>query len=282
MRVTFATCSLWPEGVPEEEPAVRLLGADVRAWDDDSVDWSAYDRVLLRSVWDYSWRLEEFLGWCEAVGPERLRNSPDTVAFNADKRYLAELQVPTVPTAYVAAGDPLPAADGEIVVKPNVSAGSRDTGRFSSAGAARTLIEEIRSSGRIALVQPYLASVEERGETSVVFIGGVVSHVLNKRAILREQGVAPIASGPMRVAAAMFEEDLVTASSASDAELALARVVVDEITGRFGLPVYARVDIVHSDDGHPLVSEVELIEPRLYLDLAPGAPAALAAALRRS
>ena len=64
--------------------------------------------MVLRSVWDYSQRVEEFLAWCAAVGPERLRNRPELVAFDADKRYLGELGVRIAPTTFVGPGDPLP------------------------------------------------------------------------------------------------------------------------------------------------------------------------------
>jgi hypothetical protein len=74
MRVAFATCAAMAEGWVDDHDAARLVEAEFQVWDDRSVDWSAYDRVLLRSVWDYSWRLEDFLAWCDTVGPARLRN----------------------------------------------------------------------------------------------------------------------------------------------------------------------------------------------------------------
>lgn len=46
-----------------------------------------------------------------------MRNPPALVAFNADKRYLAALSVPSVPTTFVASGEALPGLDGEVVVK---------------------------------------------------------------------------------------------------------------------------------------------------------------------
>jgi hypothetical protein len=67
-------------------------------WDDPEVDWEAYDRVVVRSVWDYSSRVEEFLGWCRAVGGGRLRNTPELIAFDSDKRYLGDLGMRIAPT----------------------------------------------------------------------------------------------------------------------------------------------------------------------------------------
>jgi hypothetical protein len=283
MKIAFATCPAWPGGFPDDHEAAALAGAEWRLWNDPSVDWEAYDRVVLRSVWDYTRRIDDFLAWCERVGPERLRNTPELVAFNADKRYLGELGVPIVPTAFVGPDGPPPAFEGEVVVKPNVSAGARDTGRFPAErhDEALALIEAIRSSGRVALVQPYLPGVDEHGETAIVYLGGEVSHVLRKKPILRAAGVAPLGDDPDGPAAVMRDDDLVLAGEATDAELALAAEVHERITERFDIPLYARVDIVPGHHGEPVVMELEALDPCLYLDQAPGAAARLAAAITR-
>jgi hypothetical protein len=85
MRVVFATCSAVPNGWPDDHPAAELLQADRRPWDDANVDWASYDRVVVRSVYDYPSRVDDFLEWCHRVGAQRLRNSPALLAFNADK-----------------------------------------------------------------------------------------------------------------------------------------------------------------------------------------------------
>jgi hypothetical protein len=272
MKVAFATCADLPDGWPDDGEAARLLGAEFVVWDDPEVDWEAYDRVVLRSVWDYSRRADEFLAWCAAVGPGRLRNAPDLVAFNADKRYLGALDAATAPTTFVGPGDPLPELSGEVVVKPNVSAGARNTGRFGppAHADALALVERIRASGRVALVQQYLADVDRRGETALAFIAGELSHVLRKRPVLRGEGVAPVAPGPMGVAAAMLEDDLVAAGSADAAQREFAAAVLAEISERFGTPLYARVDVAADADGRPVLMELEAIEPCLYLGLCPG------------
>ncbi len=284
MRVAFATCSTVPRGFPDDLPVAALLDADVRAWDDPAVDWAAYDRVIVRSTWDYIDRLDEFLAWCEAVGPRRLRNDPALVAFALDKRYLAELSVPTVPTTFAAPGERLPALSGEVVVKPNVSAGARDTGRFGEGthAVARTLIEHIRASGRVALVQPYQSAVDARGETGLVYFHGTLSHVLRKRALLAPDEVAPAAPDGHGDAAATHAQDLVVAATANAAERALAEQVLAEVEARFGRPLYARVDLVPDADGTPLLLELEVAEPVLFLATAPGAAERFAAAIRAS
>lgn len=281
MRIAFATCAALPDGWDDDHEAARLAGAEFAVWDDPGVDWEAYDRVVLRSVWDYSGRIEEFLGWCAAVGPQRLRNCPDLVAFDADKRYLGELGVPIAPTAFVDAGDPLPTLEGEVVVKPNVSAGARSTGRFAPPrhAEALALIERIRESGRVAIVQSYLEDVDRGGETALVFIAGRLSHVLRKRAVLSGEGEAPLGDGPLQAAAVMLEDDLVVAGEADPARRDFAAAVMSAVVARFGTPLYARVDTALDADGRPVLMELEAIEPNLYLATAPGAAERLARAV---
>jgi hypothetical protein len=273
VRIAFATYPDLPDGWGDDQEAARLAGAEFVCWDDPEVDWEAYDRVVLRSVWDYSARIEEFLAWCRSVGAERLRNTPELVAFDADKRYLGELGVRIAPTTFVGPGDPLPALEGEVVVKPNVSAGARATGRFAPArhAEATALIERIRESGRTAIVQSYLEDVDRNGETALVFLAGDLSHVLAKQPVLRDQGEAPLTDDPHGPAAVMFDDDLVVAGAADEAQRDFADEVMAAVTARFGTPLYARVDIAADADDRPVLMELEAIEPNLYLATAPGA-----------
>jgi hypothetical protein len=283
-RIAFATCAAAPEGWEDDHEAARLAGAEFAVWNDPAVDWASYDRVVLRSVWDYSGRAGEFLGWCAAVGPDRLRNPPDLVAYDADKRYLGELGVRIPATTFVGPGDPLPELEGEVVVKPNVSAGARDTGRFGPARhpEALALVERIRASGRVAMVQGYLADVDRNGETAIVFVAGELSHVLHKRAVLRGEGEAPLDDGPLRAAAVMSEADLVVAGVADPARLEFAAEVLEAVTARFGTPLYARVDTAADADGRPVLMELEAIEPCLYFATSPGSAERFAAAVLAS
>ena len=284
MRVAFATCSAFPQGWEDDHPAARLLEAEYRCWDDPAVKWERYDRVVIRSTWDYTKRVEEFVAWSRRVGAELLRNVPDLVAFNADKRYLRELGVPSVPTWFLEPGETLPAHEGELVVKPNVSAGARETGRFGAGTRelAGALVDQIHASGRTALVQPYMSAIDERGETALVFLAGELSHVLRKQAVLGPDEVAPTAPGELGVARAMLREDLVGASACSDHERDFAQSVLDEITERFGTPLYARVDLVPDERGAPLLLELEAVEPNLYLAHSRGGAERLAAAVLAS
>ncbi len=97
------TCAPLPDGRPDD----RLLAAELArggaaasfpVWDDPAVDWDGFDLVVIRSAWDYAPRRDEFIAWAEARG-DRLRNPPEVVRWNSDKRYLAELAAAGLPVA---------------------------------------------------------------------------------------------------------------------------------------------------------------------------------------
>jgi hypothetical protein len=287
LRVAIASCTLvgdeWPDDrILAAELEVRGCEASVEPWDGDA-DWEAFDLIVIRSTWDYTWRRDEFLAWARAAG-DRLRNAPDLIDWNSDKRYLgdlAEAGLAVVPTTFVGPCDPEPPLEGEIVVKPSVSAGARDTGRFGPAAhaEARALIRRIQGGGGAAMVQPYLADVDAAGETAVVFIAGRVSHVLHKKAVLAPDEVAPLRPGGIEAAEAMFDPELVTPGAASDAQLETARLVMDHVGSRFGTPLYARVDMLTGAEGGPILLELEAVEPNLYFVTTPGVAERLAAAI---
>jgi len=291
MEIAVGTCAALPEGHEYDRPVLGALeraGAAValEVWDDPAVDWHRYDAVVVRWPWDYTRRREAFVAWAEAVGP-RLHNAPALLRWNSDKRYLADLaaaRLPVVPTTLVEPGDPLPDLGcREVVVKPTVSAGSRDTGRFGPAAhaGALALLERLAGDGRTAMVQPYLPAVEQRGETAIVMFAGRESHVLRKRAILAPDEVAPLVEGELGTAVAMWDPELVGPGDASSAERALATAVIDHVTERFGgePPLYARVDMLAGEEGLPVLLELEAIEPSLYLNAVPGAAERLAKAV---
>jgi hypothetical protein len=290
MRIAVATCGVMAPEFTDDERLVReleLRGADVvlEPWD-RPLDWSAFNAVAVRSPWDYTLRHEDFSEWARAVGPT-LHNSADLMLWNSDKRYLSDLGdsgIPVVETVYLAPGEQWQGDEREVVVKPTVSAGGRDTGRFrpEAHGQARDLIAAIQASGRTAMVQPYLSSVDAVGETALVFIDGQLSHPLRKGAVLAPDEVAPVRESDLRVAEAMYDPTLVVAGSFEDDERALAERVLSEITDRFAYePLYARVDMLRGEDDNPVLLELEAVEPNLYLSEHPEGAGRLADAIVR-
>lgn len=277
-RVAYATCEPRLEPWRDDSLSAELLGArgtavEFIAWDDPAADWESFDLVVVRSTWDYTDRLDEFLAWADSIGPQRLRNVPEMLRWNTDKRYLAELDgagLPVPPTALVAPGGPAPPFGGKVVIKPVSGAGARDTGVFDeqSADQGVALLEKLGSQDEIAMIQPYIPWIDGRGETAVLFFGGRFSYALKKKAFLPESGVAPVRPGTT-VAESMFDEDLMSLTEASEAEVELGAKTVAWLARRFGsMPLYARIDMVSSPDGEAILMEVEVTEPCLYLELA--------------
>ncbi|MBB5778307.1 hypothetical protein AB0K16_14810 [Nonomuraea jabiensis] len=257
-----------PHGVDDERDPVlsawREAGIEgrVERWDDPAADWSAYDAVVVRSVWDYSLRRAEFLEWARGVeSVTRLLNPGSVLESNTDKTYLRDLGVPVVPTHWSSRDLP---HWPEYVVKPAISAGARDTTRTTDRDEARALAAAIEAGGRTPMVQPYLDMVEAEGETSLLYFNGRLSH-----AVRRVPMLAPGAS----------EQDNARAERRTPApdQVDLAEKVLAAVPQPL---LYARIDLVRLPGGEPAVIEVELTEPYLYLRWEPQAPASFARALR--
>lgn len=264
---------------------VRALGdrgvlAEIVDWDDD-VDWSRFSVAVLRSTWDYHRRLTEFLDWVDQVTTlTQLHNPVNVVRWNVDKRYLTELAeagIPIIPTHWVTRDADLEALDshvlaGDIVVKPTVSAGANDTVRHrGNAQATRAHISALLAAGKNVMVQPYQRFIDERGETGLVYLDGVYSHAFRKAAIL---------AGDSHDENGLYVEEKITPRTASPEERALGDKVMSFVTSKFGsAPLYARVDVVRGSAGTPVLMELELVEPSLFLHVADQSAERAAAAI---
>ncbi|MBO2455790.1 hypothetical protein J4573_52550 [Actinomadura barringtoniae] len=276
MSVALATCSALPDGVPDVQDLLAALNdlglkAEIVIWDDPDLDWDSYELVVVRSTWDYTTRRDEFLAWAEGV--PRLLNGPDVLRWNTDKRYLRELDeagLPVVPTLWDPAD--LPADWPEYVIKPAVSAGSRDTARWTAGAgdesAARAHLERLRAEGRTTMVQPYMSAIDTDGETALLFFDREYSHAARKAPILQVgTGVVDGPRGGQTVPVDATPEQIEVA------ERILAAVPGDLL--------YARVDLVPGPDGGPVLIELELAEPNLFLQHGAGAAERFARAIER-
>ena len=279
--VALATCALLPDLDDDERLLIPALGAcglvaEPRVWDDPSVDWNGVRVVVVRSTWDYSDRRDAFLAWCGRQ--PRLLNSAAVIEWNTDKRYLRELErmgIPIVPTAWITPGERLAAMPpGPVVVKPSVSAGARNTSRYErgDSPAVRAHIERLLAGGRTVLLQPYVASVDVAGETGLIYIDGVLSHAIRKGPVLHAPGVATDR---------LWAPEEISIRVPDAAERAIAEATLDSLPWPRDELLYARVDLVRGDDGRPMLLELELAEPSLFLGLEDGAPERLAAGIAR-
>lgn len=265
--------------------ALDAAGVDAEAvdWDDPAVDWGAYRLALLRSTWDYAERIAEFLAWADrAAQLTRLVNPPPVIRWNTDKHYLRDLAragVPVVPTRFVEPGEDAAHAlesflreesAAEWVVKPAVGAGSRDAARYArgEVRAAADHIARLLQDRRSVLLQPYLQQVDRHGETALIYFDGRFSHAIRKGPLLR-RGSQPTD--------ALFAAEEITLCTTAAGELQIAERALVALP--FAAPLYARVDLIRSDDGQPLLLELELTEPSLFFAHAPGSADRLAARL---
>jgi O-ureido-D-serine cyclo-ligase len=241
---------------------------EIAEWDDPKVDWGSFDAALLRSAWDYAERVTEFLAWLErASALTRVLNPLALVRWNTDKHYLAELAsagAAVVPSTFIEPGDD-PAvvlrrfldahAQAELVVKPAVGAGSRDTQRHrrSDFDAAVAHAKRLLDARRSVLLQPYLGRVDKQGETALMFFEGRFSHAIRKGPLLPPGGAAT---------SSLFAAESITPRVPGDDEMRLAERVVSLVP--FGTPLYARVDLIRDDAGAPCLLELEMAEPSLF------------------
>ena len=269
MRVLLVT-SIEPLGFDQETwllrdaLVARGVHTEIVPWG-PGTDWAAADLVVVRSPWDYTPRREEFLAWADAVeAVTPLANPAHVMRWNTHKSYLLELQeagVPVVPTRLLVSGTGTPdaawfAGSGpEVVVKPAVSVGAIGALRAAADDPAlhAHVTELLRTQD--VLVQPFVGSVTDRGEASLLFASGKLSHAVRK---------VPRA-GDYRVHEEYGGVNTADEPRSDELEVALAALAACP-----GPCLYARVDLVQGDDG-PLVMEVELTEPSLYLVEAPAA-----------
>lgn len=283
MRVALLTVRPLPEPDPDEPLLLGALGE--RGISVEMVDWRApgelsrFDLAVLRSTWDYHEDPDAFRAFVEAADrATKLLNPAPVLRANLDKRYLRTLRdhgVPVVPTRFVAPGESAEAVLAEVswarfVVKPAISAASARTRTFAAGDpdATRHLDALLATGG--ALVQDYLPSVEGRDgaipERAFVVIDGTLTHGVEKRPRFEGQ-----------------DESVSSAIQPTQDERALVGQALSAWSAAFGAAplLYGRVDLMRGADGEPLVSELELLEPSLFLVQHPPALQRLARAIER-
>jgi len=255
--------------------ALVNLGFSVKklAWSDPNADWSQAKGILFRSTWDYAERFVEFSDWLIEVSLKtKLINDYEMIVWNLDKHYLKDLKqkgLNVVETYFIEPGDPrlltqIHEESGwdKVILKPAVSAAAKDTylmDRLEVGNYEEVFKKLIKDESM--MLQPFQESVINRGELSLMVIGGNYTHSVLKIA----------KQGDFRV-----QDDFggtVHEYSPTQAEIDLAIAAVKACEG---LPLYARVDIVNDNNGMPAVSELELIEPELWFRKNESAAALLA------
>ena len=256
----------WPGVLERLGEALSLAGITVAPtpWTDHVADASGLTRfplVLPVIAWGYHRDHDRWMQACATWADAGLRmlNPPSVLGWNSDKRYLGRLAgkgIALPDTVWVesptqvdvdAAFDRF--GTDQIVVKPRVSGGAWRTLRLSRGDR---LTDAPQGP---AMIQPYLPTIETEGETSLLFFGGKLSHVVNKRPVPGEFRVQVQYGGGYT---ALAEPP---AGALALAEATLAAISEDLL--------YARIDMAPDADGGWLLMEAELIEPDFYLASAP-------------
>ncbi|MFT5048872.1 MAG: hypothetical protein ACI8QZ_000259 [Chlamydiales bacterium] len=273
--VAWVTCKDLPEPDPDEAPtlaALRNAGLSVEtlAWDGpDAERTSRFSICVLRSCWNYFEHPDAFKRWvAQATHSSALYNRQSVVLWNLHKRYLGALAargVPIVPTLFLERGGAAPLTEliaregwSDVVIKPAISAGSFATACFREAefeAAQAFLIEHLEL--RDMLVQCFVPSVQTTGEKSLVWIDGDFTHAVIKQPRFLDDDESVSAALPVDGATADLGR-VVLASACQDISIQLSDLL------------YARVDIVQHG-GQWVVSELELLEPSLFLSQSPAA-----------
>lgn len=266
--------SRWREVFPENAAPLERAGLTVegRAWV-DSADFGDFDLVLPLLTWGYH---RAGPAWPAAVSQwddhgVRLQNPASVLKWNADKLYLgslAERGAPVVPTRFVdrVTEDLLEQAavafgTDQLIAKPQISASAWQTVRWSPGSSLDGGPEGA------AIVQPFLPAILDQGEISLIYVSGAFSHAIRKRPSPGDFRVQPEHRGII----APHQPD---ADERAAAEAILAAVDEDLL--------YARVDICRDIGGAPVLMELELVEPDLYLQHDPGRGASFAEAVARA
>ena len=285
-KVTLVTSENMPglfsdeSGLPDAL-AERGMDPQIAVWNDPTVDWDAAGVCVIRSVSDYATQRQDFINWANSV--PRLLNHADVMEWNTDKHYMKDLEalgLPVIPTTWLEPShgfskhqvhSRFPAL-GDFVVKPAVSSGVRDIGRYTAidtsqrqAALAQTM--ELLDEGRSVMLQRYLEDIDVHGEDSLVFFNGLLSHAVEKRAVLHPSSVT---DPSMHEAVTARPADTATWQWGEQIRQVLHEYMRSRL-GRDELLLYNRVDLVPDGEGSFRVMEVSLVDADLYLEATPDA-----------
>lgn len=276
-----------PDFVPTEPPFTpddQLLVDELRrrghqvspvVWGGDTTGLAnRFDRILVRSPWDYmdsDVQRQGFLRWLEQLASTGLAvdNELPLMLWLMDKSYLLDFEatgVPVVPTCLVSQGEafslePFVTRHGRAVIKPAVSAAGAGLEFLRDKEAARAFQQEFteRCQQGAHLVQPFLPEIQTHGEWSLVYFDGVFSHGIHKVPARGEILVHAERGGSLH-----FADPPEAVRQAGDrAAAAVPTAFANRRNHACRMPLYVRIDIIETGAGG-LLSECEGVEPELF------------------
>ena len=246
------------------QTAIEKKGLKVtkKDWADKYFDWKTTKYAIFRSTWDYSERFEEFFNWLDSTkNKTTFINSEEIINWNIDKNYLKDLakkDINIASTEFIEKGDNITlkllfekTQWNEAVLKPAISGAARHTYRINSKNyqkQEKIFKKLIKVEGM--LFQKFLKNITSLGEISLIMIGGKYTHAVKKKAKKGDFRVQDDHGGKV-------EKYKPTNDEIIFAKNCLKATPFD--------PIYARVDIVYDNNNRISLSELELIEPELWL-----------------
>jgi len=280
--IGFATCSQYRDLTSDDRilaSALERRGMNVLpvVWTEAKPESLGCDLLVVRSVWDYHLRPQDFIRWIEAVSSRmKVLNPPEMIRWNMDKRYLQEIEAAGFPVPTTVFLDQDGDADlaevmhrggfGQAVAKPVISASAYETRRIDEPTLQSNQWLNAMLKHRPMMVQEFVPEIQSDGEWSLIFAGMEFTHSVRK---------VP-KPGDFRV---QEEHGGLHKRAAPPAD---ALEMAQEILQRFApQAVYCRVDLVMREDRATLM-ELELIEPLLHFELAPEATKLMAKKLAKA
>jgi glutathione synthase/RimK-type ligase-like ATP-grasp enzyme len=275
--VVLATCARWPELSASDRclsAALVRRGHRVTAapWNGPFSPFEGAAAIVVRSSWDYHEAPDAYRAWLGRLPAARTFNPPDLILWNLSKSHVLDLGArgASVPRSRLVAATPTAIADAlerlgldEAVLKPAIGASGFGVERVRRGDEAAALVRaRLRKAMDEAVVQEFVAGVEG-GELAGVFFDGAFSHGLRRIPAAGEFRINAQYGG--RMEATTLTETVVVQMAAVLALLPAPAL-------------YARVDGIAGAAGFTLM-EVEVNEPDLGMDLAPGAGDRFAEAL---
>lgn len=278
MKVALLVPAEWDPQYYELEATREMLAAV--GIEIEPVKWNECSDDVLRRVegvlpliaWGYHLDPGRWFDLLDRIEFRKVRvaNPVSVLRWSSDKSYLSDLEdkdVAIVPSAFGDAdeGDALldrareEFGDEELIVKPVISGSAEGTYRLPAGAAMPPGLTDRR-----LIVQPFLPSILDAGEMSLVYFGGEFSHAAVKRVKPGDFRVQPEFGGSEKQ---ITPDPKVRALA--DAALAAAPAAT----------AYARIDIVMNGDD-PQIMELELVEPDLFLRYAPDGGSGFASAIK--
>ncbi len=226
-------------------------------WRVNNVDWTAYDAVMVYSVWDYYEDRPQFINLLKKIESLNipLYNPSFIIEWNSHKTYLQDLEkmgLKTLESVYIS-GQELSKLESimeekgwdDCVIKPQVSTSAHHTFRLNRSNLS-TIQNNLEKFNEDWILQPFAPEIVLEGEWSFVFFDKEYLHCTLKKPapghFLVQTGKKILIQPPEW----MIQE---------------AQRIVDTLN----LPaLQTRVDLIRRGD-EIIIMEIEMVEPSLYL-----------------